>query len=157
LRPAGLLGGEGEGYAYITEVRRGMIAADVEVCWQVGNAGMQLFMAGADSAEILLGLSPGNPPTERRTTLINRRHVSTTAYLSLFSPYERRPSVTAVRWSGRDLLTTGWAGCTVYLADRHERWLLTLTPDAAREVQGGVGRPPAQFAYCLQTCECAEA
>ena len=123
------IAGEGDGYEHLTSVYRANSNSDFVSTWQSDGAGLRCFVPGFSGAEILTGLAPGNPPTDLHTTLIQRRHTRTTAFLSVFHPHTHPPRITSVDWTGRDLMETGWAGCTVHLPDASEHWTLRLTPD----------------------------
>jgi hypothetical protein len=133
---------EGDGYQHIAQAQRLRTDQALTLDWQVAEAGVQLFVAGAADAEVITGLTPGNPPSEQATTLIQRRYGTRAVFLSLFHPYRPKPTISAVEWVGRDLLGAGWAGCQITLGAQQEQWLIQLGPI-----------PPTGWAP-LSTAEC---
>ncbi len=149
LAANGTLDAEGEGYQHVTEARRAVVEGDFAVNWQLGEAGLILFAAGASGSEIILGSAPGNPATERQSLLIGRRHTAATAYFSVFHPYQGQPCVTSVHWIGHDLLGAGWTGCIIETCDARELWLIRLSPDVEPVFETDLGGVAARFEYTL--------
>ncbi len=145
LEPA--TAGEGDGYEHLSDVCKTTTGSDFVSTWQSDGAGLRCFVPGLSNAEILTALAPGNPPTDLHTTLIQRRHTGTTAFLSLFHPHARSPRITSVDWTGHNPAETGWAGCTVHLPGASEHWTLRLTSDAV--APPGPENVDAQFEYLL--------
>lgn len=149
--PANLTAGEGYGYRHVSHAQRAPVQDDFEVDWppvsEHSAVGMKLFAAGGSAGEAITGDVPGNPPTDRFGILLHRRQATTTAFLSVFHPYQDAPAVTRVEWLGRNLVEEGWAGCVVHCAGRQEQWVIRLK-DAAEKGQGIEMRPGAtQFEY----------
>ena len=140
---------DGDGYENISKVRWATTDDDFAATWHLNGVGVQLYAAGAPSTELILGSAPGNPPTDRHTLIINRRRSTSAAFLSVFHPFGRKPLVTSVRWTGRDLLGTGWAGCVVQLGDAVEHWSISLSPDTAATPLSDHDDATVVFEYCL--------
>jgi hypothetical protein len=149
-QPAGSMETEGEGYQHITQAAWASAGEAFCVTWQMERAGVQLFSAGQPGGKILLGRSPGNPPTDLRSVLIHRRQSARTAFLSLFHPYGATPHITTVEWSGRNLYDQGWAGCVVHVHGRREQWLVALD-DSTKAPRSRSTLPVAeQFTYIIK-------
>lgn len=149
LSPAVGMADEGEGYEHLAGLRRGKTDEDLSLSWLVEGGGLALFMAGAAGSELLTATAPGYPPTAERAVVINRRHAAQTTYLSLFHPHGQAPSVHSVHWHGRQLLETGWAGCTVQTRRGLEAWLIRLSGDLQTPPWGRRGEADTFFEYSL--------
>ena len=139
----------GNGYEHLTSVQRAMTDDDLALNWKADGVGMQLFIAGTSNAEIITASSPGNPPKDLRSVVINRRHAATTAYLSVFHPHGAVGKIEGVRWIGGDLLGAGWAACAVDYNGDQDLWLIYLSAamkGTKRFAQDGIN---ASFEYCL--------
>jgi hypothetical protein len=153
-QPANMTVAEGDGYRHISHAQRATVQDDFEVAWQpvddqAPGAGLKLFVAGGSVGEAITGDVPGNPPTDRLGILIHRRQAATTAYLSLFHPYQNEPQVTKVEWLGRNLVEDGWAGCVVHCEGRQEQWVIRLDPSAAESQESAARQVDARFEYDL--------
>jgi hypothetical protein len=153
-QPIRLAGTEGTGYQHIHHAQRAHGQGDFVVTWlpepsQPESAGLRLFVAGGIAGEIITGEAPGNPPTDLHGVLVHRRHAGTTAYLSLFHPYQGTPQVTAVEWLGQNLCEEGWAACVVHCGDQQEQWLIRLSPEISRPPLPSRPQVTAQFEYIL--------
>jgi hypothetical protein len=139
----------GEGYQHLDQIVRATAQDDFSVTWQMAAGGLRLWVAGTGDAQVLLGQSPGNPPDERRSTLIQRRTAQTTVFLSLFHPYADAPQVTHVEWIGRHLEVEGWAGCIVQCAGHREQWLIRRPGDWPIPEEAGANSADFCFEYTL--------
>jgi len=140
----------GEGYSHITQAQAVTTDTAFTVNWQINEVGLQLFVAGMIGMEVITGRVPGNPPGDQLATLIQRRQTAQTAFLSLFHPFRKAPTVTAVEWIERNLLETGWAGCRVVLGEHSEYWLIQRTSDGAVPAWFAELADEPKFIYCLE-------
>ena len=147
LGPADALAGDG--YEHLAAVERATTDSDLALNWRTDGVGLQLFTAGASGAEIITASSPGNPPRDRRSVVVNRRHAASAAYLSVFHPHGAVRRVEGVRWIGRNLLGAGWAACAVDSDGDRESWSIHLTAEAKAAERSRRSGGSASFEYCL--------
>jgi hypothetical protein len=145
---------EGTGYQHISHAQAAPVQGDFVVHWppvatQPQPVGLQLFVAGGIPGEAITGKAPGNPPTDPLGVLIHRRQAATTAYLSLFHPYQATPKVTRVEWLGHNLLKEGWAGCLVHCDGCQEQWLVRMNPGSRVPPLPSTPQVAAHFEYNL--------
>jgi hypothetical protein len=153
-QPIGMTSDEGAGYQHNSQAQRAVVEGDFVVTWppmsdRPSAAGLKLFVAGGIEGEAITGMVPGNPPTDPYGLLIHRRQAKTTAFLSLFHPYQSAPQVTRVEWSGHFLVEDGWAGCVVHCADRREEWLIRLSTAAQSSLPPLKRQAAARFEYTI--------
>ena len=148
------ISGEGEGYQHMAHGQRALSNDSFTIDWQIDGpptgCGLRLFAAGASGAEVITGLTPGNPPSAQATTLIQRCVGTKAVFLSLFHPYGKRAAIDAVKWVERDLLGAGWAGCQITLGDQQEQWLIDLGSNLTPLPWFATLPAHAQFTYHLQ-------
>ena len=139
----------GEGYEHIGDVRTFALDDDVDLRWQFGRSGMQIFMADQAGTTLITGQAPGNPAEDRQGLIMRRRLTSRTAFLTVFHPFQDAPRIRSVTWHGRDLLGMGWAAFTLEGAEGRDRWILRLGQGV--EVPSWVAELPTDncFEYVL--------
>lgn len=140
---------EGEGYEHIHDAQQSRTNGAFHVTWQHDSVGMQLWGAGAAAAEVITGTAPGNPPTETLSTIIQRRYGATTAFLTLFHPFQAAPTVTSVTWVSHALQASGWAGCQVVVGGQQETWLLQVQATSDRPAWFTAAPVATRFCYTL--------
>lgn len=147
------IGGEGQGYQHMALGQRALSNDPFTIDWQSDQpstpCGLRLFVAGASGAEVITALTPGNPPSEQATTLIQRCVGTKALFLSLFHPYSKQAAIHTVEWVERDLLGAGWVGCQVSLGEQKEEWRIDLGSNPLPSL--GIATVPAQpqFIYHL--------
>jgi hypothetical protein len=120
---------DGQGYQHITGAQHTAIATDLALAWHGGGTRLNMWLAGTADTELITGRVPGNPASETQALVVVRRWAAATAFATVWYPYRRRTGVTAVEWISRDLVASGWVGCTVHLGRRCEAVVVRLHTD----------------------------
>lgn len=141
---------EGDGYSHIAQAQHGRTNAAFTVEWQGDGVGVRLFAAGAEHAQVITGSVPGNPPSDRFTTLIQRQQGTSAAFLTLFHPFQKEPVVTTIEWVGRDLSQPDGVGCYVTLGSQREHWLIQRHAEQAQPAWFTALTGDQKFFYCLE-------
>lgn len=118
------LADEGDGYPHIAQPQGAAVPGAFVADWRLTGVGLQLFAAANEQNSVFTGLTPGNPPGEQRSALLQRRSGTTALFCSLFHPYQGDPLISQVEWQTENKPGAGWVGCAVTVAGRREQWVV---------------------------------
>ncbi|MFZ1753344.1 MAG: heparinase II/III family protein [Caldilineaceae bacterium] len=140
---------EGQGYQHMREPQQARVDGDWQARWELSAGGLQLLAAGAGNGQVLTAATPGNPPSDCGSTLIQRRFGTSAVFLTLFHPCADTPDVTGVEWMGSDPLAAGQTGCRVTLGNLREDWLIQFRPDLPQPDWFAASAAEERFVYSL--------